>query len=127
MKKLIILLLLAGCSGPVITDAVIQKDVPVAVPDAQPIDVDFVQWQVLTVSQLQALIVKLQSAQQQNTVIFALDTQNYNNLSLNFVEIQRYIQEQKAILALLKQIIAERAGQPPQTSAAPTGPAKNGK
>ena len=77
-----------------------------------------VQWQVLSVDQLKTLITKLQTAQQQNTVVFALDTQNYTNLSLNFVEIERYIEEQKAILAMLKQILVERSSQtgtPPAT------------
>lgn len=112
IRSLILLFLLTGCSGSVITDAVVQHDAPVAVPTADPMSLNSVQWQVLTVPQLQALITKLQTAQQQNTVLFALDTQNYTNLSLNFVEIERYIKEQKAILAMLQQILAERSGQP---------------
>jgi hypothetical protein len=42
-------------------------------------------------------------------VLFVLDQQNYTNLMLNFVEVQRYLQEQKTILDMLKTIIAERA------------------
>lgn len=112
MKKLLILLMLAGCSGTPIISTVVQKDAPVAIPTAQPLTLNDVQFTVLTVDQLKALLTKLEAAQQKNAVVFALDTQNYTNLQLNLVEIQRYIKEQKAILDMLKQILAERSGQP---------------
>jgi hypothetical protein len=106
-----IMLLLAACNGPPIINTVIQRDIPVAVPDAQPMTLNPVEWQVLNIAQLKALAVKLQSMNEKNVVVFVLDDTNYVNLSLNFEEIQRYLKEQKVILGMLKQIIAQRAGQ----------------
>jgi len=106
-----IMFLLTGCGSNVITNAVVQHDVPVSVPVAQPLTLNDVQFQVLTVDQLKALLTKLQSAQSSGQIVFALDTQNYTNLQLNLVEIQRYIKEQKAIIDMVKQILVQRAGQ----------------
>jgi hypothetical protein len=106
-----------ACSGPPIINTVIQHDVPIAVPDAQPLTMNSIQWRVMDIVQLKALVAQLQVSQQKHFV-FVLDEQNYTNLSLNFVEIKRYIQEQKVILTMLKQIIAQRAGQ--TTDAKPT-------
>ncbi len=117
-------LLLVGCGSNVITNAVVQHDVPVSVPSAQPLTLNDVQFQVLTVDQLKTLLTKLQSAQNDGQVVFALDTQNYTNLQLNLVEIQRYIKEQKAIIDMVKQILVQRAGQtttPDQSKPAATG------
>lgn len=123
MKFLPILLLLtlAACGGTVTTNAVVQPNAPVTLPVAQPLTLNNVQWQVMSVAQLQALIATLQKAQQQNQVVFVLDTQDYTNLQLNFVEIERYIKDQKAILTEAQQIFAQRAG---QTVASPTKPVK---
>lgn len=108
MKKLWLLLLLAGCYGQPITDVVVQRDIPVVVPDAQPMVMNPTSWKVLTLAQLEEIV-------KNNTTVlyFALDSNNYANLQLNLIEIQRYIKEQKAVIAMLKKINADRAGQSP--------------
>ena len=103
-RELLLVLLLAGCA----TVAPPQPNLPISVPIAQPMALNPVQWQVMTAEQLQQLATQLQKAQNDH-VVFVLDAQNYNNLSLNLIEIERYIKEQKTILELLQSVIAERA------------------
>lgn len=101
MLRNLLLLMLVGCT-PALSP---ESNSPVAVPIAQPMTMNPVQWQVMTSAQLRILANKLQKAQ----VVFLLDVQNYENLSLNIIEIERYIQEQKIILDMLKALIAQRA------------------
>ena len=108
MKKLWILLILAGCSGQPITNVVVQHDIPVVVPDAQPVVMNPISWKVLTLVQLDEIVKSGKTV-----LYFALDSSNYENLQLNLVEIKRYIQEQKQIISMLKKINADRAGQSP--------------
>ena len=109
MKKLWLLFILAGCAGQPITSVVVQHDIPVVVPDAQPMIMNPTSWKVLTLAQLEEIV------KNKTTVLyFALDSNNYTNLQLNLIEIQRYIKEQKQIISMLKKINADRAGQPIQ-------------
>jgi type IV pilus biogenesis protein CpaD/CtpE len=107
VRRSLLALLLAGCTSTTIP--LIQPNVPVATPPAQPMSLYSVKWQVMALPQLKNLVAQLEKAQQSNVVLFVLDQQNYTNLMLNFVEVQRYLQEQKTILDMLKTIIAERA------------------
>jgi hypothetical protein len=110
---LLFLLILAGCAtSPPVTTVVVQPNAPVAVPGTQPLTLNPVQWQVMTLAQLQKLVATLQASPQPQ-IIFSLDTNNYNNLTLNLIEIQRYIEEQKAVLTMLKNIIAARSAATP--------------
>lgn len=104
--KLLALLLLGGCATNTIVPQA-QPNVPVAVPIAQPMTFNSVNWQVLSADQLRDLATQLQKAQD-NHVVFVLDATNYNNLSLNLAEIERYIKEQNTILDMLKTVIAQR-------------------
>jgi hypothetical protein len=110
---LLVLLILAGCAtSPPITTVVVQPNAPVAVPDTQPLTLNSVQWQVMSLDQLKKLVALLQASPQHQQTFFSLDTDNYNNLTLNLIEIQRYIEEQKAVLTMLKNIIAARSAAP---------------
>jgi len=80
-----------------------QANLPVAIPTVQPMTLNPVDWQVLSVNELRQLLAN------NKAILFVLDTKNYNNLSLNLIEIERYIKEQKTIIALLDGIITERA------------------
>lgn len=112
---LIFLLLVTGCSTQPMTDVIVQPNAPMAIPTTQPLTLSPVQWQVMSLSQLKKLVTDLQASDQQ-VVLFSLDTKNFNNLSLNLIEFERYINEQKAILLMLKKIVAARTA----ASAAPT-------
>ena len=105
LRNLWLLVLLGGCSSSPVIVPQLQPNTQIAVPSAQPMTMNPVEWQVLNAEQLRALANKMQKSQ----VAFLLDTRNYDNLSLNIIEIGRYIQEQKTILDMLKAVIAERA------------------
>jgi len=94
-----------GCTSTTVVPQ-LQSNLPVAVPTAQPMTLQPVDWQVLSLGELRQQLAKLPK---DSTVVFVLDGKNYNNLSLNLIEIERYIKEQKTIIELLDAIIAERA------------------
>jgi len=109
LHRIVLLSLLAGCaSAPPLVIPQEQPNAAFAIPVAQPMTINDVHWQVMTAAQLKTLAVNLQKAQTDN-VVLVLDQQNYNNLSLNLVEIERYIKEQKAVLDMLKSVIAARS------------------
>jgi hypothetical protein len=99
-------LFLVGCSGTPIVNTVIQHDIPVNVPDAQPMVMNPMEWKILTLDQLEAIVKS-----NNHVLYFSLDTKNYTNLQLNMIEIQRYIKEQMAIIDMLKKINADRANE----------------
>lgn len=87
-------LFLTNCSSAPITSVVVQHDLPVVVPDAQPLVMNPMKFTIIN----------------QNSILyFSLDSDNYTNLQLNFTEIQRYIGEQKVIINMLKKINSDRA------------------
>jgi hypothetical protein len=105
-RLLVGLWLLSGCSTlPPTTAVVLQPLAPVTVQETQPLTLNPVQWQVMTLEQLQKLVEQPPP----KLLLFTLDTKNYNNLSLNLREIERYINEQKATLTMLKHINMDRA------------------
>ena len=114
MRRSLLALLLAGCTTTTIP--VVQPNLAVAVPPVQPMSLYPVVWQVMSLPELQKFAAQLEKAQQMHVVVFVLDQQNYTNLMLNFVEVQRYLQEQKAVLDMLNKIIAERASNSPDNA-----------
>jgi hypothetical protein len=100
-----------NCAGPA-------TDSEVAVPRAQPMNFNSVQWQVVGLAELKELVATLEKSQQKQVLLFALDATNYNNLTQNLVEIERYIKEQKAILAMLKKILDDRSAATQQATGA---------
>jgi hypothetical protein len=105
---LIISLFLVGCATQ--TDSVVQDAPPVAIPQVAPMTLNPVQWKVMTLADMQALEAQLKKTGKTDIVIFTLDTDNYQNLNLNFVEIQRYLTQQKAVVVLLKKIVDQNSG-----------------
>ena len=115
MRRSLLALLLAGCTTTT-TIPVVQPNLPVAVPPVQPMSLYPVAWQVMTLPELQKFVAQLEKAQTAHVVVFVLDQQNYTNLMLNFVEVERYLEEQQTVLEMLKKIIAERANIPPDNT-----------
>jgi len=118
MKKYIIIvaLLLSACAirQPTIVSTAIS--VPVFEPaNPRAVNVVDVEWQVLENSRLQ---VMLDDAKKQNkdVALFALNTQNYENLSLNMQELKRYIEElQQTVIYYKKETETSGATTPDTT------------
>jgi hypothetical protein len=108
VKKLLLLFLLSGCTAVQTLDPVVQKTAPVSIPTVQPLTLNQVQWKVLNASDLKALLDGLKD--NKDIVLFALDASNYQNLNLNYVEIKRYISEEKTVILLLKNIADQQSG-----------------
>lgn len=105
--------LLSGCSTQLpLTAVTVQPDAPVTILDTQALTLNPVEWQVITLPQLKKILAQSPP----KLILFALDTKNFNNLSLNLVEIERYINEQKATLIMLKNINITRAKIAPPVS-----------
>ena len=97
MKPFLLCALLMGCTSQVRLDPVIQRAPPVAVPTTQPLTLNPVQWRVLAPADLKA--------DKSGAPVFALDAENYQNLALNFIEIKRFMSEQKSIIGFLKKVV----------------------
>jgi len=102
-----LLALLAACGSHDI-EPVTVPPAPVAVPPIQPLVMNPVQWRVIA----------------GDTPLIALDEEGYRNLTLNLIDLRRYIEEQKAVIAMLRRIMDERSqqGQPQPTQPAQASP-----
>jgi uncharacterized lipoprotein YajG len=106
MKKIVLLsiaLLLAGCaSGPKVLVAPEMVERPkITLPPALPAEQSNVEWVIITRDNVDQ---KLKAIEKKNGTVslFALTSQGYQNLSMNIAELRRYIQQQNAIIAALK-------------------------
>lgn len=108
MKKLLLVLpltvLLAACqSSPMVLSNPILQDRPRFVPpETTPAAQAPVNWIVITRENAAQKIAELE-ASEGRVALFALTPQGYQNLSLNVAELRRYIQQQNATIAAIKQ------------------------
>jgi hypothetical protein len=107
MKKLLLLpiaALLAGCNSTpkVLTNPVLQDRPKFAVSDPMPANQSPLNWVVLTKDNASEKIAELEKKQGVVSV-FALTPQGYQNLSINVAELRRYIQQQNATIAAIKE------------------------
>jgi hypothetical protein len=108
-----LLMMLSGCAAPapaIRLTPVSQLAPPVAVPHIDPLVLNPVPWTVYNRAGLDALVVKLKAQGDTSSVVFMLDANGLENLKLNFVELQRYLREQKAVIAMLIKIVDHQAG-----------------
>jgi hypothetical protein len=103
MNKFLItasLLLLSACAGVDQVDVHTVNDNPPALNVQLPSQIvtRSVQWTVLTQAQIQ----ELAKQNNPNVVFFALDSDNFQNLSLNMAEIQRYLEQEKVVVLTYK-------------------------
>lgn len=97
-----ILGLLAACSSPTTLVPVIENRPHVAIPVAQPLTLNSVNFKVITAENYQSFVDDIKN---KKIVLFALDATNYQNLTLNLVEIKRYLDEQNSIIVMLKTVV----------------------
>lgn len=101
------LLFLAGCQT-TYTPMAIGLDAP-AIPRAAPITTHPLQWKVYNQADLRKLLVELEKRPQSDYAIFVLTPNGYKALSLNVLEMERYIKEQREIIAYLTKTLEGRA------------------
>lgn len=102
-RILMLCLMLGACGGTTQTLVpVMEPKAPVSVPTPQPLTMNPVNIKVMNSDDLKAAA---NDAQKANTFVFTFDQQNYQNLSLNLVEIKRFIDEQAAIIKMLKAVV----------------------
>lgn len=100
-------LVLAGCNTTQQGVPFAQPLVAPAVPRPGPLVLDDFRVRVYTKEQLRKLVADADKSGQQIT-LFALTPQGYQQLSMNMIELERYIREQKVIIAFLEKTLADR-------------------
>ena len=74
---------------------------PLDLPPLAPLQLDGMNWYVVTESNFADIMAKLKASGMQ-PVIFSLDEKGYENLSVNMTKIRGYITQQKTVIVALK-------------------------
>ena len=119
MKKVIWLLpvmalFLVGCAGnkvkpepKVVIQKVIEKKLPLNIPNPVPLDLDHVEWVIVTrenIDEVWALI----EGDNEGVALFALRHGDYERLAMNIAEIRKLIGEYVIILKQYKEYYEEK-------------------
>ena len=118
MKKLIILLpvmalFLVGCAGnkvkpesKVVIQKVIEKKLPLNIANPEPLDLDHVEWIIVTEENINEVWAQIQ-ADNEGVALFALRHGDYEQLALNIADIKKLIGEYVIILKQYKKYYEE--------------------
>lgn len=79
-----------------------------AAPEPRGTKLKPVQFQVYSGADLQALVDDIKAGRRKDVVIIGLTPKGYQNLSTNLVELERYIREQKQVIAYLRKVGGSR-------------------
>ena len=119
MKKLIILLpvmalFLVGCAGnkvkpeaKVVIQKVIEKKLPLNIANPEPLDLDKVEWIIVTEENINEVWAQIQ-ADNEGVALFALRHGDYEQLALNIADIKKLIGEYVIILKQYKDYLEEK-------------------
>jgi len=80
---------------------------PLNIDPARPVDLDGVEWIVVTEDNADEVLGQLD-----NPVVFGLSTSDYERLSINFAEIRQHINTQRNILMRYKEYYEEDTNPP---------------
>lgn len=114
------IMLLAACAGaPAVTRVAEVPRVPVSVPEPDPMALQTVEWKVMTPDRLKALY--LQASKDPTTPpVLMLDRENFLAEQHNEIESVRYIDQQRAIITMLRGVVGSPVAAPqtpPETPA----------
>lgn len=120
MKKIILLfcfLPLVACGSP--SPKVVQKPVliekpPLMVQQPQPVDSIPIEFIVITKENFEQKIKLLEEKSQGPVVLFALNSDGYQNLSLHVGELRRYIIQQNSVVDAYKAYYTKKDEPPPE-------------
>ena len=119
MKKLIILLpvmalFLAGCSmtkvkpeEKVVIQKVIEKKLPLNIPNPESLDLDHVEWVIVTRENIDEVWAQIEG-DNEGVALFALRHGDYERLALNIADIKTLIGEYVIILNKYKEYYEEK-------------------
>lgn len=107
IPAILLSVLLAGCNTTTQFVPVVQPLVAPAAPRPGPLVLDDYRVRVLNVEQMKKLVAEAEKSGQKITLV-ALTPQGYQTVSLNMIEIERYIREQKELIAFLTKTLEER-------------------
>jgi hypothetical protein len=106
MRILIIalaLLLLAGCgTNEIKVSTTPVERAPLILPAIDRFQARDVQWRIITPDNYQEVIRHLR-ASKKNVALFALTDKDYENLGLNFADIQTIVRQQQAIIEAMQE------------------------
>ena len=96
-------LLLSSCLAPKKIQVQVKpvERTPLELPSLAPLQLDGMNWYVVTESNFADIMAKLKASGMQ-PVIFSLDEKGYENLSVNMTKIRGYITQQKTVIVALK-------------------------
>jgi hypothetical protein len=120
MKKLIALVLIApltACGS--MSPKVIQKPVmverpPLMVQEPQPVDQLPIEFLIITKENYEQKLKLLEEKAQGPVVLFALNSDGYQNLSMNVAELRRYIIQQNTVIEAYKTYYIKKDEPPPE-------------
>lgn len=89
------LLLLSSCAT---KETEIKQEIPITLQEPDPLNLREVSWIVLSQDNAEQIL-------QQETVVFGLNTESYENLAKNTNDIRQYLSQQKNIINAYKRYI----------------------
>lgn len=103
-----LLMLLTACSGDLsITSRPLRIDVG-QTADPAPVSMLPVNFRVVTRETLPALLEELSRDQGSSPVFIAITIRDYENLALNFADLRRYIEQQRAVVVYYRQMTSNQ-------------------
>lgn len=120
MKKIFFILplfLLTACGS--IAPKVVQKPIliekpPLVVQEPQPADQTPIEFIVITRENFEQKIKILEEKSQGPVVLFAMNSDGYQNLAINIAELRRFISQQNSVIDSYKAYYAKKEEPPPE-------------
>ena len=110
----VVALFLVGCAGnkvkpepKVVIQKVIEKKLPLNIPSPEPLDLDHVEWIIVTEENINEVWAQIQ-ADNEGVALFALRHGDYEQLALNIADIKKLIGEYVIILKQYKKYYEEK-------------------
>ena len=100
---LLTLIVLPGCSSVTPLEVKISpvKQVPLSLPNVDPLSLDQVEWYVINESNAEAVFAELEK-KNYDQVIFGLTDKGYENVTVNMAKILALVRQQEAIIGAYK-------------------------
>ena len=97
------MLILAGCSSvkPLEVKVSPVKQVPLVLPDVDPLTLDPIEWYVVNKENAEAVFAELEK-KGYDEVIFGLNDKGYENITVNMAKILALVRQQEAIIGAYK-------------------------